>query len=346
MGLSFISAHFHGERLSLIKIQLAHPLLQPPRLLTRCGTRPGRPPSAHGLTCRGLKRSASATATSDKAVKDPAAAPATNTPSVPIVDLAVVSGRTGQIIGMHFFSPVPVQHLTEFIPALTTNHETLQRTRPFAARLGKQAVQAPDRSGFVVNAPPFPHLLHGFRMVESGRARPEDIDKRTEPAVPTPMGPLRLLDLGGMVAVGRLGCKRGRFHQYDARAVGRSPAARETGLDESGGRVRRVPALPPVHMVTTPGSRSVRTHSLATRRDWVRLRGLSGVMEHRHRLGVEASSSSPVSMSEGVVPVWLNSPFGANISAHPGCSRSVAAGHHGLGDIRPVSRGSPLRGTA
>ncbi|MFJ5304358.1 3-hydroxybutyryl-CoA dehydrogenase [Streptomyces sp. NPDC088350] len=180
----------------------------------------------------------------DKAVEDPAAILATNTSSIPIVDLAVTTERPGQVVGMHFFNPVPVQQLVEVIPALTTSQDTLRRTRAFTDQLGKQAVQAPDRSGFVVNALLVPYLLSAVRMVESGAARPEDIDQGMELGCAHPMGPLRLLDLIGldtaqavaesmyeefkeplyappallrrMVAAGHLGRKSGRgFYPYD-----------------------------------------------------------------------------------------------------------------------------------
>ncbi|QKZ15950.1 3-hydroxybutyryl-CoA dehydrogenase [Streptomyces chartreusis] len=180
----------------------------------------------------------------DKAVEDPAAILATNTSSIPIVDLAVATERPGQLIGMHFFNPVPVQRLVELIPALTTTQETVQRTRDFAAQLGKHAIQAADRSGFVVNALLVPYLLSAVRMAESGTAHPEDIDKGMELGCAHPMGPLRLLDLIGldtaqaiaesmyeeykeplyapptllrrMVAAGHLGRKSGRgFYTYE-----------------------------------------------------------------------------------------------------------------------------------
>ncbi|MGW9028700.1 3-hydroxybutyryl-CoA dehydrogenase [Streptomyces sp. NPDC055722] len=181
----------------------------------------------------------------DKAVEDPAAILATNTSSIPIVDLAVATERPSQLIGMHFFNPVPVQQLVELIPALTTSPETVQRTRNLAEQLGKQAIQAPDRSGFVVNALLIPYLLSAVRMVESGSARTDDIDQGMELGCAHPMGPLRLLDLIGldtaqavaesmyeefkeplyappallrrMVAAGHLGRKSGRgFYIYGA----------------------------------------------------------------------------------------------------------------------------------
>ncbi|MFI0821079.1 3-hydroxybutyryl-CoA dehydrogenase [Streptomyces sp. NPDC021098] len=137
--------------------------------------------------------------TLDTEVVDPRAILATNTSSLPVVDLAAVTRRPEQVIGMHFFNPVPVQPLVELIPALTTTRETLERARNFAAqRLGKQTIQAPDRSGFVVNALLVPYLLAAVRMVETSTARPEDIDHGMELGCAHPMGPLRLLDLIGL----------------------------------------------------------------------------------------------------------------------------------------------------
>lgn len=181
----------------------------------------------------------------DKAVEDSAAILATNTSSIPIIDLAVATERPAQVIGMHFFNPVPVQQLVELIPALTTTEETVERARHLTQQLGKRAIQAPDRSGFVVNALLVPYLLSAVRMVEAGSAVPDDIDRGMELGCAHPMGPLRLLDLIGldtaqavaesmyeefkeplyappallrrMVAAGHLGRKSGRgFYTYTA----------------------------------------------------------------------------------------------------------------------------------
>ncbi|WP_030175222.1 3-hydroxybutyryl-CoA dehydrogenase [Streptomyces sp. NRRL S-813] len=182
----------------------------------------------------------------DKVITDPDAVLATNTSSIPVVDLAVATGRSSHVVGLHFFNPVPVQKLVEVIPALTTGADTVTRARAVATELlGKEVVQAPDRSGFVVNALLVPYLLAAIRMVESGAARPEDIDRGMELGCAHPMGPLRLLDLIGldtaqavaesmyeefkeplyaappllqrMVAAGHLGRKTGRgFYPYDS----------------------------------------------------------------------------------------------------------------------------------
>ncbi|MFC8259624.1 3-hydroxybutyryl-CoA dehydrogenase [Streptomyces sp. NPDC057291] len=182
----------------------------------------------------------------DKVVADPDAVLATNTSSIPVVDLAVATDRASHVVGLHFFNPVPVQRLVEVIPALTTSAGTLACTRAFTAeQLGKEVIQAPDRSGFVVNALLVPYLLAAIRMVESGMASAQDIDSGMELGCAHPMGPLRLLDLIGldtaqavaesmyeefkeplyaappllqrMVAAGHLGRKSGRgFYVHDA----------------------------------------------------------------------------------------------------------------------------------
>jgi 3-hydroxybutyryl-CoA dehydrogenase len=137
--------------------------------------------------------------TLDKVVLDPNAILATNTSSIPIVDLAVATNRPSQVLGMHFFNPVPVQQLVEVIPALTTSAETITRTAAFATdQLGKKLIKAPDQSGFVVNALLIPYLLAAVRMTESGLASPEDIDRGMELGCAHPMGPLRLMDLIGL----------------------------------------------------------------------------------------------------------------------------------------------------
>ncbi|WP_046495357.1 3-hydroxybutyryl-CoA dehydrogenase [Streptomyces odonnellii] len=137
--------------------------------------------------------------TLDKVIADPQAILATNTSSIPVIDLATVTGRPERVVGMHFFNPVPVQPLVELIPALTTSQETLTVARRFVAeQLDKQAIQAPDQSGFVVNALLVPYLLAAVRMVEAGAASPVDIDRGMELGCAHPMGPLRLLDLIGL----------------------------------------------------------------------------------------------------------------------------------------------------
>ncbi|GAA1174384.1 3-hydroxybutyryl-CoA dehydrogenase [Streptomyces hebeiensis] len=127
---------------------------------------------------------------------------ASNTSSIPLVKLAVATSRPDQVIGIHFFNPAPVQRLVELIPALTTSEETVLRAEAVVTGLlGKHAIRAQDRSGFVVNALLIPYLLAAVRMFESGAASREDIDNGMEMGCAHPMGPLKLADLIGLDTV-------------------------------------------------------------------------------------------------------------------------------------------------
>jgi 3-hydroxybutyryl-CoA dehydrogenase len=135
----------------------------------------------------------------DKIVTDPGAILASNTSSIPIMKLAMATARPEQVIGLHFFNPVPVLRLVELVTSLLTSEDTRDRTRAFAAdQLGKVVVASPDRAGFVVNALLIPFILSAIRMVESGFASAEDIDTAFVEGCAHPMGPLRLADLIGL----------------------------------------------------------------------------------------------------------------------------------------------------
>ncbi len=136
-------------------------------------------------------------------VEDPDAVLASNTSSIPIVELGAVTGeRSKHVLGLHFFNPVPVLSLVEVIPSLLTGETTLARTRAFASgQLGKDPIVAPDRAGFTVNALLIPYLLAAIRMFEQGLASAEDIDQGMIKGCAHPMGPLALADLIGLDTV-------------------------------------------------------------------------------------------------------------------------------------------------
>ncbi|MBR7192405.1 3-hydroxybutyryl-CoA dehydrogenase [Gordonia hongkongensis] len=135
----------------------------------------------------------------DKVVTDPGAILASNTSSIPIMKLGMATQNTARVIGMHFFNPVPVLPLVELVTTLTTAPEIVERAEAFAHDvLGKQVVRSADRSGFVVNALLVPYLLSSIRMVESGVATVDDIDKAMVLGCAHPMGPLKLADLVGL----------------------------------------------------------------------------------------------------------------------------------------------------
>ncbi|MEU4491223.1 3-hydroxybutyryl-CoA dehydrogenase [Streptomyces purpurascens] len=138
----------------------------------------------------------------DQVVTRPDAILASNTSSIPLVKLAVATSRPDRVIGVHFFNPAPVQNLVELIPALTTSEDTIGRAEQFTEKLlGKHAIRAQDRSGFVVNALLIPYLLSAIRMFETGIASREDIDNGMEMGCAHPMGPLKLSDLIGLDTV-------------------------------------------------------------------------------------------------------------------------------------------------
>lgn len=128
---------------------------------------------------------------------------ASNTSSIPIVELAAAAGPRGEhVLGLHFFNPVPVLALVEIIPSLLTAAGVVERTRAFVADcLDKDPIVAPDRAGFTVNALLIPYLLAAIRMFEQGLASAEDIDKGMVAGCAHPMGPLALADLIGLDTV-------------------------------------------------------------------------------------------------------------------------------------------------
>ncbi|MEU6065490.1 MULTISPECIES: 3-hydroxybutyryl-CoA dehydrogenase [Streptomyces] len=170
---------------------------------------------------------------------------ATNTSSIPVIRLAAATGCPDRVVGVHFFNPVPVLRLVELVPSLLTSPVTAARAEDFVTgTLGKEVVRTRDKAGFVVNALLVPYLLAAIRMVESGSATVEDVDRGMVLGCAHPLGPLALTDLIGldttraiaeslyaefrepqyspppllsrMVEAGLLGRKSGRgFHVYD-----------------------------------------------------------------------------------------------------------------------------------
>ncbi len=135
----------------------------------------------------------------DKIVQDDEAILASNTSSIPIMKLGVATARPAQVIGIHFFNPVPVLSLVELVPSLLTAPEVRDRARDFVeSQLGKHAITCQDRAGFVVNALLIPFILSAVRMMESGFATAEDIDQGLVRGAAHPQGPLALADLIGL----------------------------------------------------------------------------------------------------------------------------------------------------
>lgn len=135
----------------------------------------------------------------DETIRWPDTILATNTSSIPVMKLGMVTSRPSHVVGIHFFNPVPVLRLAEVIPSLLTSEDTVQRARLFAEQnLNKHVVLAKDRAGFIVNSLLVPYILSAIRMLESGYASAEDIDTGMMEGCAHPMGPLRLADLIGL----------------------------------------------------------------------------------------------------------------------------------------------------
>lgn len=123
---------------------------------------------------------------------------ATNTSSLPIVEIAISTKRPDKVVGMHFFNPAPIMKLVEVVKSLTTSDETVQIAYDFSKVLGKEPVKAKDIPGFIVNRILIPMLNEAVFTLQDGVGTAEDIDKAMKLGTNQPMGPLALIDLIGL----------------------------------------------------------------------------------------------------------------------------------------------------
>ena len=123
---------------------------------------------------------------------------ATNTSTLPVVEMAMVTQRPDKVVGIHFFNPAPMMKLVEVVRPITASDETVATALAFATTCGKDAVEVMDRAGFIVNALLFPYLNNAVRMWEHGTASMESIDTAMKGGCNFPMGPFALLDLVGL----------------------------------------------------------------------------------------------------------------------------------------------------
>ncbi|MBW3589744.1 MAG: 3-hydroxyacyl-CoA dehydrogenase family protein [Actinobacteria bacterium] len=204
----------------------------------------------------------------------PEAILATNTSSLPVIELGVATNRPQRVVGIHFFNPAPVMELVELVKTVTSTPEVLETARIFVESLGKTPVVCRDRAGFIANLLLFPYLNEAVKLLEGGFATREDIDAAMRFGAGHPIGPLALLDLVGLdscaeileslyrqfeeprfapspmfrhlVSAGYLGRKTGRgFYTYE------EPDSPSTVDDDRSGRVIQLPE--PEMEVTTVG---------------------------------------------------------------------------------------------
>lgn len=125
---------------------------------------------------------------------------ATNTSSISITEIAAALPKDQQhrVVGMHFFNPVPVMALVEVIKGVQTSDEVVARTVALAEKMGKTALKANDRAGFVSNRVLMPMINEAFYALMEGVAEPEAIDGIMKLGCNFPMGPLRLADFIGL----------------------------------------------------------------------------------------------------------------------------------------------------
>ncbi len=171
---------------------------------------------------------------------------ATNTSTLPVIEMAVATERADRVCGIHFFNPAPMMGLVEVVRAITSSDETIEASLAFATSCGKSPIEVRDVAGFVVNALLFPYLNSAVRLLERGVASQDDIDSAMKAGANMPMGPFALIDLVGvdvtgaildalhaenpdpylqpaphlrrMLAAGQLGRKSGRgFYDYSKR---------------------------------------------------------------------------------------------------------------------------------
>ena len=128
----------------------------------------------------------------------PHAVLATNTSSCNVTAMAAATKRPGQVLGLHFFNPVPLMKLVEVVRTILTHEATVKAATEWVGAVGKTPVQAKDSTAFIVNRLLVPYLLDAIRVYEGGLASLEDIDQAMKLGCGYPMGPFTLLDLVGL----------------------------------------------------------------------------------------------------------------------------------------------------
>jgi 3-hydroxybutyryl-CoA dehydrogenase len=123
---------------------------------------------------------------------------ATNTSTLPVIEMAMATGRPDLVCGVHFFNPAPAMSLVEVVRPITASDATIESAIAFSTTCGKDPVEVKDQAGFIVNALLFPYLNNAVRLLEQGVASKDGIDAAMKGGCGFPMGPFALLDLVGL----------------------------------------------------------------------------------------------------------------------------------------------------
>jgi len=123
---------------------------------------------------------------------------ATTTSSLPVIELASVTSRPADVVGLHFFNPAQVMKLVEVVSTVATADDVIATGIDLCKRIGKHPVSCGDRAGFIVNALLFPYLNDAIKMLETNYASADDMDKAMKLGCGYPMGPFELLDVVGL----------------------------------------------------------------------------------------------------------------------------------------------------
>jgi 3-hydroxybutyryl-CoA dehydrogenase len=131
---------------------------------------------------------------------------ASNTSCLSILEMAMATKRPTQVIGMHFFQPVPVMKMVEIVRSILSSEEAIETAKSFSSSLGKEVILAKDVPGFLVNRLGFPYMMNAIRILEEGWTTVEDIDRAWMLATNAPMGPFMLMDFAGLDTMYAMAC--------------------------------------------------------------------------------------------------------------------------------------------
>jgi len=131
---------------------------------------------------------------------------ASNTSCLSILQMAMATKRPSQVIGMHFFQPVPVMAMVEIIRTIVCSDDTMKTAEAFAKATGKEIIYAKDTPGFLVNRLGFPMMMNAIRILNEGWTTVEELDRAWVLGTNSPMGPFTLMDFAGVDTIYSMAC--------------------------------------------------------------------------------------------------------------------------------------------